>query len=167
MVDNGLLNGIHFVVDGLVHAFDAPGHDYIPADLFRLLLAGELAEFLDELQGFFLCKEPAGLDRGNQQLQFRQLEVPFTDVIAAVFSPIDQNIYAEFLQDGDVGIDGLSVAQDPLLFQHLLQLYGSHRMILVGVFLQIVPNIQDDQPLFIGFCHEYHFLSRFFQPIIA
>ena len=35
VLENGLLDGVHVIIDGLVHVLDPPGHHHIPADLLE------------------------------------------------------------------------------------------------------------------------------------
>ena len=165
VLENGLLDGVHIIVDGLVHVLDPPGHHHIPADLLGLLLAAQTAELIDELQGLLLGEEPAGLHRADEQLQFRQLELALADIVAAVFATVDEDINAEVLQCGNVRIDGFPVTEDSVALQHFRKLRCSHRVILVGVFLQVVQDIQNFQLLVIRFWQLHPILSWFCIPL--
>ena len=54
-----------------------------------------LAELPDQLPGFFLRQETAGLDGVDEQFQLRKLEIPGADVVAAVFAPAVDNVETE------------------------------------------------------------------------
>ena len=152
---DGVLNGVHIIVDGFVHALDPAADQYVPAHEPGVVDAALAAQLFNQFPGFLFREEAAGLDGVDEQLQFRQLEVPGGNVVTPVFSGNRDNIHPVILQSRNVGIDGFALADNiVLLFQHGQQLRRSHRVILVGVFLQIIQNIEDFQLLIIRLWHE-------------
>ena len=150
VLSDGVLNGIHIIIDGFVHALDPSGHHHVPAHEPGVVDAALIAQLLNQLPGFLFREEAAGLHRVNEQLQFRQLKIPGTDVIAAALARQGHDVHAVLLQGFDVRIDGLAVAFNVVLGRkHTLQLRSSHRVLPVGVSLQIVENVEDFQFLVI------------------
>ena len=54
VLGDGLLNGIHIIVDGFVHAFDPPGDVHIPLHQLCILGAAQGAELFNQRPGLFL-----------------------------------------------------------------------------------------------------------------
>ena len=77
----------------------------------------------------------------NEQFQLRQLEYPGGEVIPTVFAPALFDVYAVFLQSGDVGIDGFAMAADAVLGQHGNELIGVDGMGGVRFPLQIIQDV--------------------------
>ena len=76
VLGDGLMDGVHVVVDGLVHALDPVLHEQLPLHEGRLVDAHEARQLFDELHGLALRDELAGLDAVDEELDLRQLEVP-------------------------------------------------------------------------------------------
>ena len=141
VLGNGLLNGVHRIVDRLIHALDPPGDVYVPLHQLGVLGAAQGAQLFNQGAGLLLCQEAAGLHGVDQQLQLRQLKALGGHIVPSAPSGLAQDVHAEILQGGNVGIDGLAVAVDAVPLQHVDQLTRSHRLIPVGVFLQVIQNI--------------------------
>ena len=151
---DGVLNGVHIIVDGLVHAFDPAGNQHVPAHEPGVVDTALAAKLFDELPGLFLREKFTGLDGIDEQLQFRQLKIPGGDVVASALAGQGHDIHAVILQGRHIGIDGFSVTFNIVLPQkHFLQLRSSHRVRLVGVSLQIIQNIEDFQLLIVRLGH--------------
>ena len=136
VLGNGFLDGIHIVVDGLVHALDPAGHQHIPPHQPGIVDTALVAQLLDQLSGFLFGEESAGLHRIDEQLQLGNLEVPGCDVVAAVFAGDGNNVHAVVLEGSNIGVYSFSVAGNVVaVCQHCNQLRSSHRVVLVGVSL--------------------------------
>ena len=149
VLGDGLLNGVHVKVNGLVHAFDPPGNQHVPAHEPCVVDAALAAQFFNQLPGFFLREEPAGPDGVDEQLQFRQLKIPGGNVVAAVLPGKRDDVHAVILQGRDIRVDGFTVADNIVLLQHGKKLRRSHRVIQVRIFLQIIEDIEDFQLLIV------------------
>ena len=152
---DGFLNVVHIIVDTFVHALDPAGNGDVTAHEPGIVDGALITELFDELVGFFLRQVTAGLHCINEQLQLRQVEISGGQVVAAVFAGDGDDIQTVILQCGNVGVDGFSVTADAvMMLQHLDQFRGSHGIVLVGVFLQIVTDVKYFQLLVVRFWHK-------------
>ena len=103
-----------------------------------------LAQLLDQLPTLFLCQISAGLHRIDQQLQLRDLKNSGSDVVTAILAGNGNDIHTIILQGGNIGINGFSVTGNIMLtLQHIDQLRCSHEALLVGVFFEIITDVQN------------------------
>ena len=68
ILGNGILNPVHIVVDGFVHALDPAGDQHISAHQIGIVHTAFFAELLDQFSGFLLREIAAGLNSINEQL---------------------------------------------------------------------------------------------------
>ena len=152
---DGLVQGVHGVIDALVHGFDAAGDIDLPLELPGLVAGGKALHLLDELIGLFSGDEPGGLHRVHQQLQLRQFKGAGGDKIApgAAVPPLF-NVHAHHPQGLQVVVQTLSVPHVHTLRPEQLHHPGDgHGVLLVGLPVEDIGQIQQLGLLILTFCH--------------
>ena len=127
-----------------------PVHDVdLTAQLAGIGAAGELLQLGDKLHALALCEKGRRLYHINEQLQLRQLELPFAKKIAVGLAPDSLHIHAVQLQQLQVVIDAFALGGNTLAFQISDHILNGPGVALVCFLPQIPRQIQQLQ-LFIG-----------------
>ena len=115
---DGIVNGVHGIIDAFVHGLDPAGYIHLPLQLLGVIFTDQLFQLPDQGIRFLLRNKPGGLDGVHQELQFRQLKRPVDHMIVVSVShrfPFHLNI--KDFQIPEVSIDAFPVRSDFIFSQ--------------------------------------------------
>ena len=135
------MNGIDVVIDALIHALHPSGYKDLPLQGLGAIGGSLLLQFVNQLMTFLHRDKPTGLDSIHQQLQFRQLEVPFAQIVSP--PTLEDNIIPLLAQNLHVCIHALSFRQDPVGLELVQQLWDRQRMIFIALPLEDMKQKQE------------------------
>ena len=128
---DGVVDGIHIVVDALILRLWSAAHVNAAVQLFRLRCAGEMAQLLDEGGALFLRDKPGGFHRIHQQLQLRQFKQPLPHEVSILGAFDADDIHPGVLQQFDVGVNTLASGLNAVLLPECENVRDRDRMLLV------------------------------------
>jgi hypothetical protein len=134
-----IMNLIHIVIDRFVHALDSIRDIDLAIEQLRLIDAGHFLNLFYQRSSFLISYKFRGLDTGYEELQLRHLKKPAADILIA---GLLDNIHAICPKHFDVGIDAFSFSRDIVLVKVGNDLLHCHGMLLISIFQQIIPQIE-------------------------
>ena len=136
---DGLLRGdggvqlVHIVVDALVHHLDAARDKHLPLKLARLVGAGQPLQLSYEGVALLLGDEAGGLHRVHEQLDLRQLKLPFSHKPAGDLPLSGLDVQSKQAQGLQVVVDAFALGLDVLPGQPLNNLRDGKGVVFVGL----------------------------------
>ena len=110
------MDGIYVIVNALIHCFDAPGYDHLTLKMFRLILADQCLQLLDQILRLFLRDELGALDGINQQFQLGQFKVSMAEMIINIPAYLlTDDIQSKSLQLFKVTVKSFAFSADIIL----------------------------------------------------
>ena len=139
LLGDAVVDGVHIIIDGLVHALDPVHHKDLPVELLGLVDAGQGLQLVDEGASLFVGDELGGLDTVHQQLQLRQLEHPAAHVVALGGA---HDVHAIVLEQAQVGVQTLTLGGDVMAGQMGDHVLDGHQVFLVAAAQEEVTQVE-------------------------
>ena len=156
IIEHGVVQTIHVVVDTLVHILNAAGHQHLPLQLTCLMTTGEALQTADQLLALLTGDELRRLHRIHQQTELGHIQRTLADIIPHGGVPHRQHVLAQQAQLLQIVVQTLALGGDTFLLQQILDLLEGQRMLLVRLPPQNLQQIQQFQFLVGLSCHSGH-----------
>ena len=118
ILGDSVMNGVHRIVNALIHGLDPPGDIDLALQLHGLIAADQLLQLPDQGVGLLLRDKLRRLNGVHQKLQLRQFKRPGDHVVViALPRRLSLHLDPQYFQVLEVGVNALAVGGDLILSQ--------------------------------------------------